>query len=116
MNEPTPKSQTKNLTIGDRFFNDKNIYELKAKIVTEPKRRRWISIPCKKYGIPDWYTVKLWVNNYNPFGNDALMRSQKREKYTFEKKLFVVELYLSSKISYRNLAIQDRISICIRSS
>ena len=54
--------------------------------------------------------IGLWVDNYKAFGDDGLMRSRKQEKYTFEKKLFVVELYLSSEISYRDLAIQEGIT------
>ena len=38
------------------------------------------------------------------------MRSRKQTKYSFEKKLAVVELYLSSEISYQNLAIQEGIT------
>lgn len=67
-------------------------------------------MPSKKYGIPDKNSVKLWVSNYQSFGDNALIRSRKQEKYSFEKKLFVVELYLSSEISYRDLAIQEGIA------
>ena len=38
------------------------------------------------------------------------MRSRKQTKYSFEKKIFVVELYLSSEISYQDLAIQEGIT------
>ena len=65
---------------------------------------------AKEYGISDDDKVKLWVDNYKAFGDDGLMRSRKQEKYTFEKKLSVVESYLSSEISYRDLAIQEGIT------
>ena len=38
------------------------------------------------------------------------MRSRKQTKYSFEKKIFVVKLYLSSEISYQDLAIQEGIT------
>ena len=38
------------------------------------------------------------------------MRSRQQEKYSFEKKLSVVELYLSSEISYQDLALQEGIT------
>ena len=38
------------------------------------------------------------------------MRSRKQTKYSFEKKISVVELYLSSEISYQDLAIQEGIN------
>ncbi|QUB37450.1 hypothetical protein J5A52_04950 [TM7 phylum sp. oral taxon 349] len=50
-------------------------------------------MPSKKYGIPDKNSVKLWVSNYQSFGDNALIRSRKQEKYSFEKKLFVVDDY-----------------------
>ena len=64
---------------------------------------------AKKFGIPDKSKVKLWVDNYNTFGDEGLKRSRKNDFYSFEKKLSVVELYLSSEISYQDLAIQEGI-------
>ena len=89
----------------------KYIYELKKEIVTAYLNGEGgYTHLAKKYGIADKHTIRLWVNNYQSFGDDALIRSGKQQKYTFEKKLFVVELYLSSEISYRDLAIQEGIT------
>ena len=86
-------------------------YELKKEIVTAYLNGEGgYTHLAKKYGIADKHTIRLWVNNYQFFGDDALIRSRKQQKYTFEKKLFVVELYLSSEISYRDLAIQEGIT------
>lgn len=63
-----------------------------------------------KYGIPAKSLIEKWIHNYRTFGDEGLMRSRKQEKYTFEKKLSVVELYLSSEVSYQDLAIQEGIS------
>jgi len=65
---------------------------------------------AKQYGVPSHNKVKLWVDNYKSFGDDGLKRSRQQEKYSFEKKLFVVELYLSSEISYQDLALQEGIT------
>lgn len=65
---------------------------------------------AKQYGIPSHSKVKLWVDNYKSFGDDGLKRSRQQENYSFEKKLFVVELYLSSEISYQDLALQEGIA------
>ena len=65
---------------------------------------------AKLYGIPAQRRVEEWVHNYNAFGDEGLMRSRQQEKYSFEKKLSVVELYLSSEISYQDLAIQEGIT------
>ena len=86
-------------------------YELKKKIVTAYLNGEGgFGYLAKTYGIADKTKVMLWVDNYKNFGDDGLMRSRKQEKYSFEKKLYIVELYLSSEISYRDLAIQEGIT------
>ena len=86
-------------------------YELKKKIVTAYLNGEGgFGYLAKIYGIADKKKVMLWVDNYKNFGDDGLMRSRKQEKYSFEKKLYIVELYLSSEISYRDLAIQEGIT------
>ena len=65
---------------------------------------------AEKYDIPAWSNVKKWVRNYENFGDEGLMRSRKNLSYSFEYKLGVVELYLSSEISYQNLALQEGIA------
>ena len=65
---------------------------------------------AEKYGIASSPHIIEWVNNYNKFGDDGLKRSRKKESYSFEKKLSVVELYLSSEISYQDLALQEGIT------
>ena len=64
---------------------------------------------ARKYGI-DRSQLWRWINAYKEFGDKGLKRSRKKEKYSFEKKLFVVELYLSSEISYQDLALQEGIT------
>ena len=61
-----------------------------------------------KYAIP-WENVRKWVRNYNSNGDEGLLRSRKQSKYSFEYKLHVVELYLSSEVSYQELAISQGI-------
>jgi transposase len=65
---------------------------------------------ANKYGIPSYDKVKLWVASYKRFGDEGLFRSRQQEKYTFEYKLHVVELYLSSEVSYQELALQEGIT------
>ena len=65
---------------------------------------------ANKFGIPSNNKVKLWVDNYNAFGDEGLKRSRKKDFYSFEKKLSIVELYLSSEISYQDLALQEGIT------
>ena len=61
---------------------------------------------AKKYGVADKWQVKRWVEAYNAFGTDGLMPSRKKENYSFDFKLHVVELYLTTEFSYQELALQ----------
>ncbi|MGF7011019.1 transposase [Lachnospiraceae bacterium PF1-22] len=49
--------------------------------------------------------LRKWVNAYRMFGDQGIMPSKKYVKYTFEFKLHVVELYLSTEVSYQELAL-----------
>lgn len=62
---------------------------------------------AKKYGVPASSNVEKGVDNYNAFGEEGLMRLKKQEFYSFERKLSVVELYLTSELSYQDLALQE---------
>jgi transposase len=63
-----------------------------------------------KYNVPSISNVKKWIDNYQAFGDEGLLRSRRNEKYTFEYKLHVVELYLSSEVSFQVLALQEKIN------
>jgi transposase len=60
---------------------------------------------ANKYGVKSSRDVLKWVNAFKSFGDEGLMRSRKNETYTFEFKLHVVELYLSTEVSYQELAL-----------
>ncbi len=64
----------------------------------------------KIYDVPVKRNIEQWVHNYQTFGDQGLLRSRKNDMYSFEKKLSVVELYLSSEISYQDLALQEGIA------
>ena len=60
---------------------------------------------AKKFGMPPGRDIRKWVNAYKAFGDEGLRRSRSYQKYTFDFKMSVVELYLSSEISYQDLAL-----------
>ena len=65
---------------------------------------------AKKYHLPHGKMVRNWIKNYNELGEDGLRRSREKKNYSFEFKLHVVELYLSSEVSYQELAISQGIN------
>ena len=65
---------------------------------------------ASKYNIPAKRRIEEWVHAYREFGEEGLMRSRQNKKYTFQFKLSMVELYLSSEVSYQELALSQEIS------
>lgn len=84
-------------------------FEFKKKIVLEYlEEKGGIRYLSKKYNIsPNAHgcTILKWVNAYKEFGDEGLMRSRKNDTYSFNFKLHVVELYLSTEVSYQDLAL-----------
>ena len=60
---------------------------------------------AKKFGMPPGRDIRKWVKAYTTYGDDGLKRSRENKNYTFDFKMSVVELYLSSEISYQELAL-----------
>lgn len=86
-------------------------YEFKKKIVMSYLNGKGsYAYLAELYQIPSSARIQEWVRIYNSFGDEGLKRSRKQKKYSFEKKISVVELYLSSEISYQDLAIQEGIT------
>ena len=86
-------------------------YEFKKKVVMSYLNGEGsYAYLAKLYDIPSTTSIDVWVQNYKELGDEGLMRSRKQEKYSFAKKIAVVELYLSSEISYQDLALQEGIT------
>ena len=86
-------------------------FEFKKKVVLEYLSggggRKYLT---KKYGIKSYGQLKNWIKAYNAFGDEGLKRSRQNSSYSFEFKLHVIELYLSSEVSYQELALSQRIN------
>jgi transposase len=81
-------------------------FEFKMKVVSEYlKGKCCLRSLAKKYGIHH-SIVARWIAAYNHYGEKALMRSRQKQVYPFEFKLRVVELYLTSELSYQELALK----------
>ena len=60
----------------------------------------------KKYGLKTTSQVRRWISAFKEFGKDGLCRKRINTRYTSEFKLAVVESYLTSELSYRQIALQ----------
>ena len=86
-------------------------FEFKKQIVLEYLSGNGSSnFLAKKYQIPHGKQVRSWIKNYTELGEVGLSRSREKKNYSFEFKLHVVELYLSSEVSYQELAIAQGIN------
>ena len=86
-------------------------FEFKNKVVEAYLRGEGgSSYLAKKYGVKNKRQVLNWVHYYAEFGDEGLRRSRGNKTYTFEFKLNVVELYLSSEVSYQELALSQGIN------
>lgn len=81
-------------------------YEFKKKVVDEYLNGQvGLRYLIKKYNIPSRKTLQVWINAYKEFGDKGLQRSREKKNYSFEFKLHVVELYLTTEVSYQQLAL-----------
>ena len=60
----------------------------------------------KKYGVKTTSQVHRWGYVFKEFGKYGLCRKRNNTRYTSEFKLAVVESYLTSELSYRQIALQ----------
>lgn len=86
-------------------------YEFKKKIVEAYLNDEGVyKYLADKYYIPSFNNIKKWVRAYQANGDEGLCCSRKQKNYSFEYKLDVVELCLSSGVSYQDLASQEKIN------
>ena len=80
-------------------------FEFKSKLVLEYIQGKGsYSNLASKHGMPSPSPLKRWVKAYENQGTNGLMRSRKNETYSFDFKLYVVKLYLTTEVSYQELA------------
>ena len=86
-------------------------FEFKRKVVQEYLNGNGgYDYLAKKHNISSSTCLKEWVAKYKELGNDGLLRSRQNKNYSLQFKLFVVELYLSSEVSYQELALSQGIN------
>ena len=65
---------------------------------------------AKKHNMPACSLIKEWVAVFRKLGKEGLIRSGQNNTYSFQFKVHMVELYLSSKVSYQELALSQGIN------
>ena len=86
-------------------------YEFKKKVVLEYLAGKGGSvILARKYGIPSETRIKEWIKAYQNLGDEGLMRSRQKKTYSYEYKLGIVEMYLTSELSYMDIALTEKIN------
>ena len=86
-------------------------FEFKVKVVQEYLNGKGShAFLAKQYNLHSAEQVRNWAKAYQEFGKEGLMRSRRNKNYSFQFKLHVVELYLSSEVSYQELALSQGIN------
>lgn len=86
-------------------------YEFKKKIVLEYLAGEGGPVTlARKYGIPSETRIKEWIKVYQNLGDEGLMRSRQKKNYSYEYKLGIVEMYLTSELSYMDIALAEKIN------
>lgn len=81
-------------------------YEFKLKVLEEYLTGKGgYKYLAERNAISNKCILQNWVKAYREFGDEGLMRSRKNKSYTFKFKMSVVELYLTTEISYQELAL-----------
>ena len=89
----------------------KYTFEFKKKVVQEYlDGKGGYAYIAKQNGIPAESHLRRWVNAYKEFGDEGLLRSRQKNNYSFQFKLSVVKLYLTSEVSYQELALSQGIN------
>lgn len=85
----------------------KHSYEFKKKVVTEYLNGGGsYGYLAKKYDLKSETPVKYWVKAYKALGDEGLAYSKKNKNYSFEFKMYVVKLYLTTDLSYQELSLK----------
>ncbi|MGX7350019.1 helix-turn-helix domain-containing protein, partial [Dolosicoccus paucivorans] len=80
--------------------------ETKLQIVTDYEAGKGgFRTLAKKYQIAQ-SIVKRWIHNYQDFGLEGLQVKSTRQSYPLETKLYAIELYLTTELSYREVGVQ----------
>ena len=92
-------------------MSKKYSFEFKLKVVQEYLTGYGGSLYLtKKYNISSHSLLQKWIAQYNKYGPEGLMRKRGNQKYDLQFKLNAVQWYLTTEISYQELALRLDIS------
>ena len=106
-----PKVRPKNLIFWRSFCMTKYSVEFKMNIVQDYLNGEGgTPYLAKKYGFKGDSQVRNWINAYKEFGKEGLLHSRRNKTYSVQFKLDAIELYLTTEMSYREVANQFGVS------
>ena len=87
------------------FIMAKYTLEFKRRVIQEYlDGKGGYKVLAEKFGVKNKKQVQDWVNTYQLFGTEGLMRKRENDVYTSQFKLDAIELYQTSEMSYREVA------------
>lgn len=104
-----PKVRPKKSNVWVFFYGARYSFEFKLNIVHNYLNGKggYDSL-SRKHGISDkdGSQLRKWVANYRQFGEEGLLRSRKNNHYSSQFKIDAIELYLTTEMSYKELAFR----------
>ncbi|MGM0240156.1 transposase [Enterococcus sp. AZ103] len=80
-------------------------FEFKLKILQEYlDGKGGFSYLFKKHGLKSENQMKNWLNAYQEFGEEGLLRKRQNQSYSVQFKMDAIELYQTTELSYREVA------------
>lgn len=88
-------------------------FELKKEVVTAYLNGEGSTrVLADRFGVKGSAQVSRWVMYYNKFGDSGL-ESSGQKTYSFEYKLHIVQLYLTSDLSFNDIGLSENIDSSI---
>ena len=68
-----------------------------------------MAVIAKRYGVKGTAQISRWVMFYQKYGDSGLKSSSGPKTYSFEYKLHIVQLYLTSDLSFNDIGLSEGI-------
>ena len=66
-----------------------------------------MAVIAKRYGVKGTAQISRWVMFYQKYGDSGLKPSSGPKTYSFEYKLHIVQLYLTSDLSFNDIGLSE---------
>ena len=89
---------------------ERHSFEFKKEVVMAYLNEKVsMAVIAKRYGVKGTAQISRWVMFYQKYGDSGLKSSSGPKTYSFEYKLHIVQLYLTSDLSFNDIGLSEGI-------